>query len=152
MISSVNETTVPYELPQQLHPGLQRVLSYWESLRRGENEMPFWDDVKLSALPDLIGRLLLIDVFADPERFRFSFIGDELSGWCKEPVTGKFADETEPRTPFNYLRSQCSATVEGRRPTFLHHPSAEGSAFSRLLMPMWGDGRIGMLLGAVDWH
>jgi PAS domain len=152
MTSRAIESTIPYELPQQLHPSLRRVLSYWESLRRGENEMPFWDDVKLTALPDLLGRLLLIDVFADPERFRFSFAGEALSRWSKEPVAGKFADEIEPRTPFDYLRSQCSATVEGRRPTLLHNRSSEAGAFSRLLLPMWGDGQIGMLLGAVDWH
>jgi hypothetical protein len=107
--------------------------------------MPSWDDVKLPALPDLIARLMLIDVFANPERFRFSFVGAELSHWSKESVACKFADEIELRTPFDYFRSQCSATVEGRRPTFF-------SAFSRLLLPMWGDGRIAMLLGAVDWH
>jgi hypothetical protein len=152
MTSTVNEATVPYELSQQLHPSLRRVLSYWESLRRGENDMPFWDDVKLPALPDLIGKLMLIDVFADPERFRFGFVGEELSRWSKESVAGKFADEIEPHTPFDYLHSQCSATVEGRRPTFLHHRPGEAGAFSRLLLPMWGDGRIGMLLGAVDWH
>jgi hypothetical protein len=32
---------------------LRHVFSYWESLTHGENEMPFWDDVKLPALPDL---------------------------------------------------------------------------------------------------
>jgi hypothetical protein len=82
--------------------------------------MPFWDDVKLSVLPDLSGRLMLIDVFANPERFRFNFVGEQLSRWPKESIVGKFADEVEPRTPFDYLRSQCSATVEGKRPTFLH--------------------------------
>jgi hypothetical protein len=70
---------------------------------------------------------------------------------CPKNV-GKFADEIQPRTPFNYLCSQCSATVENREPTFFHHRSGAGGAFSRLLLPMWGDGRIGMLLGAVDWH
>jgi hypothetical protein len=144
--------TIPYELPEQLRPSLRSVLSYWEGLKRGENEMPFWDDVKLPALPDLTGRLMLIDVFDNPERFRFSFVGSELSRWSEESVAGKFADEIQPRTPFDYLRSQCSATVEGRRPTFLHHRCSEVGAFSRLLVPMWGDGRIGMLLGAVDWH
>jgi hypothetical protein len=114
--------------------------------------MPFWDDVKLSVLPDLSRRLMLIDVFANPERFRFNFVGDELSQRSNESIMGKFADEIEPRVPFNYLRSQCSATVEGKRPTFLHYRSGEPDAFSRLLMPMWGEGRIGMLLGAVDWH
>jgi hypothetical protein len=144
--------TIPYELPEQLRPSLRQVFSYWESLKRGENEMPFWDDVKLPALPDLMARLMLIDVFANPQRFRFSFVGTDLSSSSQESVTGKFADEIQPQTPFDYLGSQCSATVEGRRPTFLHHRSGEVGAFSRLLLPMWGDGRIGMLLGAVDWH
>jgi len=144
--------TIPYELPEQLRPGLRHVRSYWESLKRGENEMPFRDDVKLPALPDLLGRLMLIDVFADPERFRFGFVGAELSHWSEESVAGKFADEIQGQTPFNYLRSQCSATVEGRRPTFLQHRSVEVGAFSRLLLPMWGDGRIAMFLGAFDWH
>jgi hypothetical protein len=107
--------------------------------------MPFWDDVKLPGLRDLIGRPVLIDVFANPERFRFSFVGAELSHWSKESVAGKFADEIELRTPFDYFRSQCSATAEERRSTFF-------SAFSRLLLLMWGDGRIALLLGAVDWH
>jgi hypothetical protein len=142
--------TIPYELPEQLGPSLRHAFSYWENLKRGENEMPFWDDVKLSALPDLIGRLMLIDVFANPEHFRFSFVGAELSS--EDSVAGKFVDEIRPRTPFDYLRSQCSATVEGRRPTFLHYRSSEVGAFSRLFLPMWGDGRIGMLLGAVDWY
>ena len=152
MMWSVKETTVPYELPEQLHPSLRRVLSYWESLKRGENEMPFWDDVKLSVLPDLSGKLMLIDVFTNPERFRLSFVGEQLSCWSKESMLGKFVDEIQPRTPFDYLCSQCSATVEGKKPTFLDHRSGEAGSFSRLLMPMWREGRIGMLLGAVDWH
>jgi hypothetical protein len=74
--------------------------------------------MKLSFLPDLSGRLILIDVFANPERFRFSFVGEQLSCWSKESMVGKFADEMQPRTPFDYLRSQYSATVEGRKPPF----------------------------------
>jgi hypothetical protein len=96
--------TIPYELPEQLCPSLRHAFSYWENLKRGENEMPFWDDVKLSALPDLIERLMLIDVFANPERFRFSIVGAELSHWSNESVVGKFVDEIQPRTPFDYLR------------------------------------------------
>jgi hypothetical protein len=38
--------------------------------------------------------------------------------------------------------------VEARAPTY--YRDAEGPS-SRLLLPMWGDGRISMLLGAVAW-
>ena len=70
----------PYPLPEKISPTLLRVISYWESLKRGNNKMPFWDDVNLSVLPDLTDRLLLIDVFANPERFRFNFRRKRLHG------------------------------------------------------------------------
>jgi hypothetical protein len=39
-----------------------------------------------------------------------------------------------------------SATVEGRAPTY--YRSGDGAGYSRLVLPLWGDGRIGMLLVA----
>jgi hypothetical protein len=146
-------TNNPYPLPAQMSPTLLRVFSYWEGLKRGDNNMPFWDDVKLSTLPDLADRLLLIDVFASPERFRFNFMGKDFIESNGESLAGKFGDEVELRGRLKYLRSQCSATVEAGEPTLYHHQSsASGAAFSRLLLPMWGDGHVGMLLGALDPH
>jgi hypothetical protein len=136
----------PFPLPDRLTPNLQRVFSYWESLERGENKMPFWDDVKLSALPELADRLLLLNVFADPERFRVNTIG-AAGGAQAAALRGKFIDEVALSDRLQYLRAQASATVEARAPTFYR-----GAGFSRLLLPMWGDGHIGMLLGALDPH
>jgi hypothetical protein len=138
---------VPFALPKTPESSLARVLAYWESLKRADNNMPFWDDVKLSNLPDLADRLLLIDAFALPERFRFRTVGSGLAQRYGEALNGKFLDEMNLRAPFGYLRAQCSATIESRAPTF--HADA---GYSRILMPMWGDGHIGMLLGAVDWR
>lgn len=140
-------TSVPFTLPDSLDKDLARVCAYWQSLKRADNEMPFWDDVKLSALPDLADRLMLIDAFALPERFRFRTVGQGLAQRYGEAVGGKFLDELELRAPFGYLRAQCSATVEARAPT--HYA---GDGYARILLPMWGDGHIGMLLGAVDWR
>lgn len=139
----------PYPLPGNLSAPLQAVLSYWQDLRRAGNEMPFWDDVKPSELPGPSGWLLMVDVFDKPERFRINTIGTEL-----DPPGGslrkKFIDELALTGALEFLRSQCSATVEARAPTFYRH---EGKPpYSRILLPMWGDGRIGMLLGAVDLH
>ena len=140
-------SAIPFSLPGTLKPGLSRVCAYWEGLKRADNDMPFWDDVKLSALPDIADRLFLIDVFVLPERFRFNSLGAGLADRYGEAVKSKFLDELSLRDPFSYLRAQCSATVEARAPTYY-----ESGAVSRLLMPMWGDGHIGMLLGAVDWR
>jgi hypothetical protein len=136
--------TSPFPLPAKLDPSLAQVLAYWEGLERADNNMPFWDDVKLSALPDLADRMLLVDAFELPERFRFNTVGKALMERYGKAVNGKFLDETDPHAPFDMLRAQCSATVEARAPTYYEN------GFSRLLLPMWGDGRIGMLLGVID--
>ncbi len=137
-------TAMPFPLPDKLAPRLKRVLAYWEGLKRADNAMPFWDDVKLSALPELTDSLMLIDAFAEPERFRFNTVGKTLTERYGEAVIGKFLNEIAPRAPFGYLRAQCSATVEARM------PSCFEADYVRLLLPMWGDGHISMLLGAID--
>jgi hypothetical protein len=148
----MNVAAVPFPLPVKLERDLARVLAYWQGLRRAENSMPFWDDLNLSALSGTSAALLLIDVFDKPERFRFNHFADELTQRAGD-LTGKFVDEADLRDPFAYLRAQCSATVEARAPTYYRSAAAGASqAYARILLPMWGDGRIGMLLGAVDRH
>jgi hypothetical protein len=137
-------TAADFSFPATLSPPLQRVASYWESLKRADNSMPFWDDLKLSALPDENGRLLLVDVFADPERFRINTVGADVAGAQGAALRGKFIDEATLTGPLENLRAQASATVAARAPTF-----HRGNDYTRILLPMWGDGRIGMLLGAV---
>ncbi len=139
---------IPFPLPERLAPGLARVSDYWQSLRRADNNMPFWDDVKLSELTDQADSVLLIDAFEKPERFRFNTVGAGLAERYGETVKGKFLGELSLHDPFGYLRAQASATVEARAPTY--YEGAGG--YGRLLLPMWGDGHVSMLLGAVDWR
>jgi hypothetical protein len=149
-------STDPYALPQKLEADLAQVLAYWEGLKRGEAGMPFWDDVNLSAMPDLSKRLMLIDVFDKPLRFRLGTVGAELAERYHADLANKFVDEIETNLPLQYLNSQCSATVEKRAPSYYRHGPAKNHVrsaenYSRLLMPMWGNGHIGMLLGALAW-
>ena len=109
---------MPYSVPSKLEAELARVRAYWEGLKRGDASMPFWDDVNLAALPDLSGRLMLIDVFDKPLRFRFGIVGKELKARYRADVVGKFSDEIEIRHPFQYLNSQGLATIESRAPTY----------------------------------
>jgi hypothetical protein len=142
----------PFAVPTRLPPNLKRAMAYWKGLRRGAAEMPFWDDARLSDLPELKAQLFLVDVFARPERFRLAMIGEALGA---AGAAGKFIDETDLGSPFDFLRAQASATVESAAPTWFGHEAERGAGaprpYARLLLPMWGDGRIGMLLGAVDF-
>jgi hypothetical protein len=145
----------PFLPPRRLLAQLVRLQTYWNNLRRGENAVPFSDDVDLSALSELSGNLVLVEVFERPQRFRFGRVGQELlkgGGDCS--ITGSFADEIEVCRPFEFFLAQASVTVEASSPTFYRHGSTgakgdAGKGYERLLLPTWGGGRIDMLIGAV---
>jgi hypothetical protein len=143
----------PYALPQKLEPDLAQALAYWEGLKRGEANMPFADDLNPSALPAIAERAMLIEASDRPVRFRFAIVGKAIQARYAGDLLGKFLDEIEIHDPLRYLASQASATVEGRAPTYYRSaPPERGAAaagYSRLVLPMWGDGHIGALLTVV---
>jgi hypothetical protein len=136
----------PFPLPDVLAPDLAGVHAVWLGLRRAANDMPFADDLKPAALAAQAGKVLLIDVFEKPERFRFSLLGGDLLQAQDKALSGKFIDEVDLKAPLGFLRAQASATVEARAPTCYR----DGGGAARLLLPLWGDGRINLLLGVVD--
>ena len=144
-----------FSLPDELGPDLARIQAYWNGLKRGANDIPFWDDVKFSLRSRLGRELMLIDVFESPLRFRFDLTGADLTDWYGETVGNRFLDEVELRAPFGELALQCKAAIERGAPTYYHRTAAgKGDTkrlggYARLLLPLWGNGRIEMLLGAV---
>jgi hypothetical protein len=149
-------STAPFSLPEKLEPGLARVRVYWEGLKRGAADIPFGDDLNITAMPDMAGRLMLIEVFDKPVRFRLGMLGEQIEGRKCDDAVGKFLDEIEVHAPLQYLNSQASATIESRAPTHYRHGggrhrkhSSPPDGYARILLPLWGNGRIGMLLGAV---
>lgn len=141
----------PFPLPDSLTGEVARTHAKWEDLRRAGNSIPFADDLNPPAMSAERGSLLLLDVFEKPERFRFTLVAPQLVPSQEADLSGKFIDETELDENFSFLRAQASATVEARAPTYYRCGSRGLSpGFARLLLPMWGDGRISMLLGAVE--
>jgi hypothetical protein len=149
----MTRATPPFALPAQMPLDLDRVRHYWESLKRGGNNIPFWDDVKLSSLPDLEDRLMLVDTFESPQRFRFNSVGEKIRQHYGADLSGKFLDEIDPKIPLEFFTAQSSATIEAKVPTFFSGAAAAGSGrhrgYARLLLPMWGNGRIEMMLGII---
>jgi osmotically-inducible protein OsmY len=142
-------------LPRELEPDLRRIQAYWNGLKRGANDVPFWDDVKLSLRSRLGRESMLIGVFENPLRFRFDLTGADVANWYGETIGSRFLDEIDLHAPFDGLTLQCRATVEGYAPTYYRQTAfGKGDAghsggYARLLLPLWGNGRIEMLLGAV---
>jgi hypothetical protein len=139
-------SAVSYALPSTLEPDLAKVLDYWKDLIRGENPMPFSDDIDLSRLPDLSSTLMLLTAFENPDRFRFEAAGEKIVGESGAPLAGKFSDEMKPIAPLEELTEQCRMTVTQRRPTYFRSPSA---SYARILLPTWGEGHVMLLVGAI---
>ena len=144
-----------YSLPDELEPDLGRVQAYWNGLKRGANDVPFWDDVKFSLRSRLGRESLLINVFENPLRFRFDLIGADLTDWYVGAIGNNFLDEIDLHAPFDELIVQCNAAVAASAPTYYRQTAVRtGDAerpggYAGLLLPLWGNGRIEMLLGAV---
>jgi hypothetical protein len=103
------------------------------------------------------GRIALLDVFDRPFRLRFGqIVGAEIEQRYGEKLNRQFIDEIEVRAPLDYLVSQASALIETSRPTYYRRTGKVGSSaddsYSRLLLPMWGNGRVEMLLCAFAWR
>ena len=149
----MTRATPPFALPAKLPSDLDRVWVYWNSLKRGENKIPFWDDLKLSSLPDLADRLMLVDVFERPQRFRFNSVGEIIQWTYGGDLVGKFADEIDPKNPLEFFTAQASVTIEANTPTLFTDTAAfdgrRNVGEARLLLPLWGNGRIEMMLGVV---
>ncbi len=148
----MREAPLPYSLPPAIEADLERVRVYWAGLNRGGAQMPFWDDLKLADLADSGDSVMLIDAFEHPRRFRMGFLGRAVTQRYGASIVGKFFDEIEPRNPFDQLDGQCAATVDRRAPTYFRHlPTGDAKSvpYARIILPMWGNGHIEMLLGAV---
>ena len=135
-----------YAMPASLDPKLASVYDYWQALRRGGNNIPFWDDVKLSALGSGADDAILVDVFESPLRFRLGLAGRSMAARLGPEMGGKFLDKLEPEGPFEQLEAQCATTVRSRAPTFFRQGSPPG--YARITLPLWGNGRIQMLIVA----
>lgn len=59
----------PFAVDGPLAPPLARLLAYWEGLRRGQAEIPFWDDLSEVKIEASGAETFILDVFSRPERF-----------------------------------------------------------------------------------
>lgn len=137
-----------YSAPRNLPPRLDRARAHWRSLIRKAAPMPFWDDLTPTDMGNIGDDAFTLEAFDKPERFRFALVGKGLEAGCDRELEGFFLGEGPLPSPFDFLLSQASATVEAGQPTL--HRNTGPKRYDRLLLPMRGDGRTCVLLGVVD--
>lgn len=137
----------PFPL-RDVEPEFDALRRHWASLIRGDTDLPSWDDFEPAAVAPLASRLIMLDVFDKPSRFRYgALFGRELEQRYGEDVRDMFVHEASRRAPFDFLESQAEATVESKKPTYYR-----AGDYSRLLVPMRDGERLAKLLGAVVWR
>lgn len=132
----------PFAVDVPLAPPLARLLAYWEGLKRGQAEIPFWDDLSEVKIEASGAETFILDVFSRPERFRVNDL--EVAAADRDRLLGLFLDDVDLPGVFALLRAQASATVELMRPTLC---GVDG--LQRLLLPAWGEGEVRMLVGGL---
>ncbi len=128
---------------------LARVQDYWQQLRRGENSVPFSDDISLTSLSHMAQQSLLIEVFHDPARFRVDIAGPRVEQHYGAPLAGKFLDEIPARGPLDGLSAQCQSVLQARTPGYETRGQGK-QRFARLVLPFWGNGHVDMLIVAIS--
>lgn len=136
------KTSQRYPLPG-MEPPLAALYEYWNSLKRGGwRIMPFWDDLKLPDLGEHRAHVVLFDVMDG--RFRFAETGSAVDGYIGSEMDGRFLDDVQGPGALASLLDQCEATVADSAPTY-----SKSDGYARLMLPMWGNGTIQMLVGAI---
>jgi hypothetical protein len=144
----MTDATGAYSMPASLEAELSRVYDHWQAIRRGGNAVPFSDDVKLASLGKAGHDAGLIDVFENPLRFRLGLLGRSMAARLGGEPGGKFLDKVALQAPFDHFEAQCAATVRSRAPTYFRHGTPPPKAYARIVLPLWGNGRIDTLLVA----
>ena len=146
------ETTgKPFAMPDSVGAQFAALRGYWNLLKRGKADIPFTDDISFAALDKMAADVALVHVFKNPQRFRFDMTGPNVARVYGEKLENRFADEVSSRAPLDYFVAQCATTVESAAPTLYDHPYIGGGAeYQRLMLPLWGDGRVNAILAVFD--
>ena len=113
-----------YSIPACFEAELVSIYECWRARTRGDNDVPFSDDVNLPSPGSGADDAVLIDVFENPLRFRLALAGRSIAAQLGPERGGKFLDELEPEGLLDHLEAQCAATVRSRAPTYFRQSTA----------------------------
>jgi hypothetical protein len=127
---------------QVASPLLQRLLQEWDARRRGR-AMPARADFQPEAMRFILGSLILVDVLADPLRFRYRLVGTNLAWRRGVDLTGSLLDQHPDQRLREEAVAACRIVVDTRRP-YLFRPRFVGTSgtsfnYEALLLPLSSD-------------
>jgi hypothetical protein len=144
----LSSTAVPPESDSRI----RRLHDYWRAIHPADKTLPGRQHVEPIDLRELLRWLWLVDVQADPLRFRYRLVGTGHRDAIGADLTGRWIDVVFPDFPRFRDYADFAAVIGGetrycRRPP--EFPVVKGLVqMERVLLPLARDGvNIDMLLG-----
>lgn len=133
-------------------PKFRELMAYWDR-KRGTRAMPRRADIDPLEIPKHLGWLIIVEVLAEPERFRFRLVGTKVVDAYGRDFTGKTVAQAFGDDPvgLSFLMELFGAIAEKRAVARARGPIRSGHLMLRdsdaLLLPLdAGDGTVGMIL------
>lgn len=135
------------------HPKVRAVHENWSRLRN-DGLLPSRADFDPVAMPALLPSICLIDVQADPQRFRYRLIGTAIVPILGAEYTGRWLDECMGGFESSDFSNALKAVARDGQPC--HFRGISSFRFSRdvaeiehVILPLARDGRnVDMILGS----
>ena len=99
---------------------LIRLYEYWLKCK-GNRRFPSRRDIDPLDFRYVLGRVMLVDVLHDPQRFRVRLHGTEMVQQARYELTGKFLDELPVAEYRDYVIEQCKGLVSRGEPLVVQH-------------------------------
>jgi hypothetical protein len=127
---------------------LRRLFQYWDE-KRGDRRAPSRGDIDPAEMIEALPNVFLIDVLAEPRRYRVRLMGTVLGDWYGQDLTGRYVDEITDQVvgalhelvttwrPWRLL-GECGRRSAGTKP------------YELLALPLSTDGTtVNMVLGGI---
>jgi hypothetical protein len=127
---------------------LRQLFQYWDE-KRGDHRAPSRDDVDPTGMFEALPNVFLIDVEAEPRRYRVRLMGTVLVEWYGQDITGRYVDEITDQV-LGALHELVTTWRPWRLAGEYERRSGRVMLYELLALPLSTDGAtVNMVLGGI---
>jgi hypothetical protein len=135
--------------PETASEAAKRLYAYWLA-RRGKKRFPAREDIDPLDFKFALGRVSLIEVLENPQRFRYRLVSTSITRHLGYEMTGKFTSEVPERELRDYVERLYAKAVSLAAPFYQKETAVyDGRVweYEALMLPLSSDGqKINMIL------
>ena len=128
---------------------LRQLFLYWDE-KRGQRRAPPRDEIDPAGMFGFLPNVFLIDVEAEPRRYRVRLMGTVLVNWYGQDVTGRYIDEITDQV-LGALGELVTSWRPWRVTGEYEGPTGRVMLYELLALPLSSDGAaVNMILGGIE--